>query len=304
MSDLVRREVETGSFDVVLGSQLESVPYLEGLPPVIRVFEEVELTVLRDRFCRETNLWRRMRYGLMWHKLARYVRKVLNDIDGCTVVSEQERDLVASITSRPMSMMVVVPNGVDLEANTGAFGKPVPGTLIYSGALTYDANFDAMGFFLKDILPLVREQRSDVTLRITGRYDGVPVERLPLGTGVELTGYLDDIRPAVAQSWVCVVPLRIGGGTRLKILEAMSLGTPVVSTSKGAEGLEVEHGRNVLIADEPQDFARCVLDLLQDERLRSRLATNGRRLVEARYSWEQSAHHLEQLLCRVRDAHA
>jgi len=114
-----------------------------------------------------------------------------------------------------------------------------------------------------------------------------------------LTGYLDDIRPAVVQSWACIVPLRIGGGTRLKILEAMALGTPAVSTSKGAEGLAVTHDKDILIADEPADFAEAVLCLLDDVGLRQRLAANGRRLVEERYSWDAIALELERLLCQV-----
>jgi len=123
-------------------------------------------------------------------------------------------------------MFAIVPNSIDLEANTGEFGMPAPGTLIYSGALTFNANFDAMKFFLHHIFPLITAEEQDVILRITGNYKNVPVDQLPLSNRVKLTGYLDDIRPAVAQSWGCVVPLRKGGGTRLKIMEAMHLGHP------------------------------------------------------------------------------
>ena len=195
--------------------------------------------------------------------------------------------------------LAIVPNGVDLEVNSGDFGAPRPDTLIYSGALTYDANFDAMAFFLRDVFPLIRARRPNVHLRITGGYQGVPIEQLPLGTGVELTGYLDNIQLAVAQSWLCVVPLRVGAGTRLKILEAMALGTPVVSTSKGAEGLEVTHGEDILIADEPEEFANGVVRLLEDRDLRARLSINGRRLVEETYSWERCSGRLERLLVEI-----
>jgi glycosyltransferase involved in cell wall biosynthesis len=195
--------------------------------------------------------------------------------------------------------LLVIPNGVDLQVNSGDFGAPRPDSLIYPGALTYSANFDAMKFFLEDILPLIRAQRPDASLRITGGYDGVPVHELPLGRGAELTGYLDDVRPAVAQSWGCVIPLRVGSGTRLKALEAMALGTPVISTSKGAEGLEVRHEENILIADDPGEFSQAVLRLLQDEHLRAKLSANGRRLVEERYSWEACARPLERLLNQI-----
>jgi glycosyltransferase involved in cell wall biosynthesis len=129
--------------------------------------------------------------------------------------------------------------------------------------------------------------------------DGVPVDRLPANDGLVLTGYLDDVRPTVARSWACVVPLRVGGGTRLKVLEAMALGTPVVSTSKGAEGLEVTSGEDILIADEPADFADATLRLLDDPALRAELAANGRRLVRGRYGWDQIGEELNRFLHQV-----
>jgi len=195
--------------------------------------------------------------------------------------------------------VVVVPNGVDLDRYKDDSGASEPGTLIFPGALTYSANFDAMAFFLHQIFPLVKARWPEVVLRITGKTNGVPVDRLPLDERVILTGYLDDVRPTVAQSWVCVVPLRVGGGTRLKILEAMALGTPVVSTSKGAEGLEVTQDEDILIADTPAEFADAVLRLLNDRALRARLAANGRRLVESRYGWKVIGEKLDQLLRRV-----
>jgi glycosyltransferase involved in cell wall biosynthesis len=298
MQTLVEEASTNSSFDVVVASQIGSTPYALLLNQTPRVFEEVELAVIYEQFARQRSLVPRVRCGLTWWKLSRFIAQLLREFRGCTVVSEQEHSLVMGIVPEHKPL-TVVPNGVDLEANTGDFGAPEPDTLIYSGALTYSANFDAMEFFLRDIFPLIKAQRPNASLRITGRYDGVPIEQLPPGNGVELTGYLDDIRPVVAQSWGCVVPLQVGGGTRLKILEAMALGTPVVSTSKGAEGLETTHEENILIADDPEDFAQSVLRLLRDENLRARLSANGRRLVEMRYSWEICARQLEQLLHQV-----
>ena len=119
-------------------------------------------------------------------------------------------------------------------------------------------------------------------LFITGNHASKP---LPPTRNVTLTGYVDDVRPLVARAWCSVVPLRIGGGTRLKILEAMALGTPVVATSKGAEGLDVRDGEHLLIADEPAAFAEQVVRLLRDADLRAALAANSRRLVAERYDW-------------------
>ncbi len=286
------------TFDVAVMATQRTVPYAHLIGDIPWVYEEIEQATLYEKYANAQNSAARFRYRLMWWKHANYVRGLLSRCSGCTVASEQERDLILSICLGYASV-VVVSNGVDLEANTGDFGPPKPDTLIYNGALTYDANFDAMEFFLRDVFPLLKDQRPNVSLRITGKYDGVPVERLPLGDGAELTGYLDDIRPAVAQSWICVAPLRVGGGTRLKILEAMALGTPVVSTSKGAEGLKVTHGENILIADDPNDFAQTLVRLFGDENLRAKLSANGRRLVEEKYSWKTCARQLEQLLYQV-----
>jgi sugar transferase (PEP-CTERM/EpsH1 system associated) len=297
MKTLVWETVESKSFDLVLASQASAAPYVQGLDSADKVFEEVELTVIREQFAAEVNPLRRLRFGLTWWKATRFMVDLLREFDACTVVSDQER---AHILERvPDYPVTVVPNGVDLNWYQGDFGDPEGDTLIFPASLTYFANLDAMEFFLKGVFPRIRFRRPDIILRITGRTDGVLVDRLSLGEGVVLTGYLDDIRPAIVQSWICVVPLRIGGGTRLKILEAMALGTPVVSTSKGAEGLEVTHNEDILIADEPAEFADAVLHLLSDKSLRAKLATNGRRLVEERYSWETCAQKLEQLLSWV-----
>jgi glycosyltransferase involved in cell wall biosynthesis len=298
MQTLVKNVSAHNYFDVVVASQVDCAPYALLLEQTPRVFEEIELAVIHERFVRQRSHISRARHGLTWWKQSRFLSRLLRDFEGATVVSERERDLVIRIMPE-YERLAVVPNGVDLEANTGEFGAPQPDTLIYSGALTYDANLDAMEFFLRYIFPLVETQHPSVSLRITGRHDGVPVERLPLGQGVELTGYLDDVRPAVAQSWACVVPLCMGGGTRLKILEAMALGTPVVSTSKGAEGLEVTPGEDILIADKPAEFADAVLRLLSDETLRAKLSTNGRKLVRERYGWDQIGRKLEHFLHQV-----
>jgi glycosyltransferase involved in cell wall biosynthesis len=298
MQTLVEEVSADRSFDVVVASQMRSAPYALVLKQWPRVFEEIELMVAREQFVRQHNIISQARYGLTWWKLSSFMARLLREFEGGTVVSEQERDLVMSIVPGYGSL-AIVPNGVDLDSYTGDFGMPKPDTLIYSGALTYSANLDAMDFFLNDIFPQLKAKRPDVILRITGRSDGVPVDRLPLGNGAELTGYLDDIRPAITQSWICVVPLRTGGGTRLKVLEAMALGTPVVSTSKGAEGLDVTPGEDILIADEPSEFADLVVHLLGDQALRARLAASGRRLVEERYSWKMCAQKLEQLLYKA-----
>jgi glycosyltransferase involved in cell wall biosynthesis len=273
------------AYDVVIAAEIDVAPYAMALPNVPRVFEEVEIGKFYERYVDERHPLKKLRAGLTWSKSSRYVADLLRSFDGCTVVSEQEREYVRQIApSYQPSRVHVVPNGVDLACSTD-FGAPQADTLVYSGALTYYANWEAVEFFLREAFHRVQTERPGVRLTVTGRLDGVPLDRLPNRDGTVFTGYVDDVRPVVARSWVGIVPLLTGGGTRLKILESLALGTPVVSTSKGAEGLDLVPGRDILIADEPADFADAVLRVLRDASLRETLSGNGRRAV-ARYDWQ------------------
>ena len=272
-------------YDVVIAGQIDVAPYALALPNVPRVFEEVEVGKFYERYVDERHPLKKMRMGLTWSKTSRYMADLLRGFDGCTVVSEREREYVRQIApGYQPSRMHVVPNGVDLARPTD-FGAPQADTLVYSGALTYYANWEAVEFFLREVFHLIRAKRPGVQLTVTGRLDGVPVDRLPNRDGTVFTGYVDDVRPVVARSWVSIVPLLTGGGTRLKILESLALGTPVVSTSKGAEGLDLVPGRDIVIADEPANFANAVLCVLRDADLRETLSRNGRRAV-TRYDWQ------------------
>jgi glycosyltransferase involved in cell wall biosynthesis len=205
----------------------------------------------------------------------------------CSMVSKQNREDVEQLIPAMRGKVTVIPNGVDTDLNSPGIARPIPNTLIYNGALTYRANLDAMVYFTREILPQIHSLAPDVNLKITGRNQGVNLRRLHDDKRIQLTGYLEDVRPAVSGSWICVVPLRDGSGSRLKILEAMALGTPIVSTSKGAEGLEVTHEKDILIGDTPEEFAQQTLRLLGDVDLRNRLVRNARTLVEEKYSWRQ-----------------
>jgi glycosyltransferase involved in cell wall biosynthesis len=210
---------------------------------------------------------------------------VLPRVATCTVVSELEREHVRTIAPA-YARVSLVPNAVDLARYGGWHGDPQPDTLIFSGSLSYSANYDALRWFLAAVFPCIQRAVPDVRLRVTGSTEGIDRAGLPGGGAVEYTGYVDDVRPLVASSWVSVVPLRHGSGTRLKILEAMALGTPVVSTAKGAEGLSVTPGEDIILRDDPDGFARGVVELLQSSEHRRRLADAGRLLVRARYDWQ------------------
>ncbi|MFZ6028806.1 MAG: glycosyltransferase family 4 protein [Chloroflexota bacterium] len=277
------------SYDMVIASQIDMAAYALEIPnrsARVRILEEVELTTLYEQQIRESNALRRLRHRLMWQKWTSYINYLLARFDGYTAVSEVELQRIASVLQGKATTThcSVIPNGIAIAHYAGEFGAPKPDTLIYSGALTYGANFDAVDFFLREIWPRVLAQRPQAHLFVTGRLEGVALDKLPQAPNVTFTGHLPDVRPAIAQSWASIVPLRIGGGTRLKILESLALRTPVIATQKGAEGLQLRPGEDILIADEPQAFAGTVLRLLEDAALRRQIGECGYRTVMS-YDW-------------------
>jgi glycosyltransferase involved in cell wall biosynthesis len=283
-----------GAHDAAIGLQLGAALYLAPSRAIPRLFEEAEVTVIREQFTAQRHPIKRLRYGLTWWKFARFMRSFVAHFDGATVVSEIERTHLVRIgcDARRVS---VIPNGVD-AAHLAVQATPQPAALIYPGALTYSANYDAVRYFLAAIFPLIRAARPDVTLTVTGSIDGVPIDALPNREGVTFTGHVPDVNGLIAASTACIVPLRLGGGTRLKIIQSMALGTPVVSTAKGAEGLDVTPEENILIADTPERFAAQTLRLIDDAELRARLSANGRNLIAQRYTWDRIGRQLDILL--------
>lgn len=283
MARQIEELLATGSYDLVIASQLDMAVYSRHFGQTPALFEEVEVGVLYENFVRAESLWPRLRHGLTWAKHRRYLTSLLRDFQLATVVSERERDLlVAQIPRGGHRPVAVIPNCVDLASYRAVEGNPEPDTLIFTGSFTYQPNYEAMHWFVGQVYPHIQAEAPAVRLQITGNHANQP---LPPARGVSLTGLVADVRPLLRRAWLSVVPLHTGGGTRLKILEAMALGTPVVATSKGAEGLDVQAGQHLLIADTPQAFAAQVIRLLREPDLRRQLAENAQQLVQQRYDW-------------------
>ena len=290
MRTAVLERLRQGVVDVVIASTFVCATYtLDAAPPTARVLEEHNSLTrwIYDRYKQQTKPLPRLRRWLSWQKTRRFEARLFNQFDLITAVSAQDAKAMSTMLPRFQGPVEVVPNGVDCKYNRPDLHNRENDTLVYNGALTYSANLDAMQYFLTAIFPLVRQSKSDVRLTITGSLTGVDLTVLALNDAVHFTGHVQDVRVPVAEATVCVVPLRDGGGTRLKILEAMALGTPVVATSKGAEGLAVVDGVHLLVADTPDDFARATVQLLCKPELRANLAVNARRLVVEKYDWQQ-----------------
>lgn len=288
---------EVGQFkpDLVIASQIDMIPYAQMLP-VRKLIEELEVGVIRQALENARGM-RRARAWLTWQKLKYYVRHIAPAFHGCTVVSENEMRWVQHMTDAlPLAVM---PNGVDVAACNAVRATPARDTLIYNGSVTYGPNLDAVQHFVEAIFPLVLRERPAARLFVTGRTDGVPADQLPQHDHLTWTGYVDDIRRVVAGSWVAVAPIRKGGGTRLKILEALALRTPVVSTAKGAEGLGLVDGCDAFIADEPVAFAQRVVRVLSDAQVRRDMAERGAQTAAARFDWQVIGRRLSQFVRQV-----
>jgi glycosyltransferase involved in cell wall biosynthesis len=290
MSQLVTDVLRSHTFDAVVASTGMMADYaLLGTHGAARILEEHNSMVrwAREWYVEAQEQLYRARRWLGWQKERWYEARCYPRFDLVTMVSKADRLATLEAAGAHRVRVEVVPSGVDCAHNRPGLTDAQPGSLIYNGSLTYGANYDAMHWFLADIYPRIRAEQPDASMTITGSTKGVDLAGLSLDDSVRLSGFVEDVRIPVAQGTVCVIPIRHGGGTRLKILEAMALGTPVVATSKGAEGLEVTSGHDILIADEPAEFADRVVHLLRDADLRERLARNARRLVEIRYDWQR-----------------
>jgi polysaccharide biosynthesis protein PslH len=295
MDRSVRKIVAETAYDLVIASQEGTAVYgscLEGVPAL---FEEVEVGVPYGRYVAASSGWTRFRRGLTWIKQKRHLGRMLRHFGACTVVSGLEEEMLrrAVPDAPPVSL---IPNCVSLQDYAETDASPRAGRLIFTGSFRYQPNHEAMAWFLRDVYPAVLQQETGVELIITGDHADLP---LPPSPAVILTGHVSDVRSLIGSAWASLAPIHSGGGTRLKILEAMAMGTPVIATSKGAEGLEVESGRHLLLADTPSEFAGATVRLLRDPKLRERLAKSALELVSARYDWPAVMPRFLRLVDRV-----
>jgi glycosyltransferase involved in cell wall biosynthesis len=258
----------------------------------------VEATIWRRHYEVASNvIWKAISWQ-EWRKMEAAERRYLRLADRVLAVSETDRDAFAAFLSA--EKLTVIPTGVDVEYFQPLAGEETANSLVFTGSMDWLPNEDAILYFADAILPLIREHSPEVFLDVVGRNPSRKLQALAESEkSIRLTGWVDDIRPFVGRSSVCIVPLRIGGGTRLKIFEAMAMGKAVVSTSVGAEGLAVRSGENIVLADTPNDFAQAVISLLRDPRRRQQLGAAARTLVQENYSWTIVANDFARTLQEV-----
>ncbi len=279
----LRELLKAEPFDLVHVDSLDLVGYLPLLTgqPLVVAHHNVESQLLRRRADSESGL-RGMYLRRQARLLEREERRWCPRVDLNVVVSPEDADTLAALA--PAAEVMVVPNGVDSRAFSPSDEEPRR-EIVFVGGYTWFPNREGMEYFAVEILPLIRDRDPDVPVTWVGRAPE-EIRQAFAGRGVTLTGYVEDIRPYVTRAACFVVPLRVGGGTRLKILDAWSMGKAVVSTSAGSEGLAVRPGENMLVADEPESFAAAVLRVLDDTDLRQALGSEARATAESLYDWD------------------
>ena len=234
---------------------------------------------------------------VQWRRLQRYERQVCLAADRVIVVSEHDAQALRRLV--PGLEPGVVPNGVDSDFYTAPAlpleTQPGPNDLVFTGKMDFRPNVDAVLWFAREVLPLIHRQAPEVRFWVVGKDPHPRLNPLRQDPTVVVTGQVRDVRPYISAAAVYIIPLRMGGGTRLKVLEAMAMGKAIVSTSLGCEGFDLSSGQELVVADAPVEFASAVLSLLRDPACRQQLGEAARKLAISRYDWQMIIPKLEQV---------
>jgi polysaccharide biosynthesis protein PslH len=286
------RLVDRGGFDVITTEHSQMACYR--LPRTARlVLDEhnIEYDILWRTTTAEPTSARKIYSWVNYLKLRREERAAWRQFDGVTLTSDRDERMLRRDV--PETRTGVIPNGVDTEFFATSAAPVEEGMILFFGAINYYPNTEGLLYFLDEVFPMVKRQHPGAKLMIVGQLPP-PAIVARAAEDVVVTGLVDDIRPFLESAAVVIAPLRIGGGTRLKIVEAMATGKAIVATRLGAEGLDVQVGEDILLADTPEDFARQVTRALGDSALARRLGVAARKRAEEQYSWKGAADRLER----------
>lgn len=297
MQHAIDRILMTRAIDVIMFEFPESAIYrVPDSIPTIYDAHNIEHDLLSRVAQTSENFLKQQFNRSEARKLRRIERDIWERASLCLATSDRDAGMIRAASSTPVD---VIPNGVDLDHFALApLSQATPGRVVFTGAMRHQPNADAAIWYSREIHPLVQEQIPSTTFAIVGADPPPTVTELE-SDSIQVTGQVPDTRPWLAEAQVVAVPLRSGGGTRLKILEAFATGRPVVSTSIGAEGLDVVDGEHLILADTPRAFADAMYRITTDPALSRKLASNGRALVEERYGWDTIVAHLIDSLNRV-----
>jgi len=295
----VGRRLAQGGVDLCVADFLTAavaVP-LAGPVPAVLFEHNVEHVIWRRLARVERRPWRRALLEIEWRKMRRVEARACAAARLTLAVSEADR--AALLALAPQATVRAIPTGVDAQYFHPNGATEAPAEIVFTGSMDWYPNEDAILHFIDAVLPRVRAEVPAATLTVVGRNPAPRLHAAAARAGVRVTGTVEDVRPFVDAAAVYVAPLRVGGGTRLKIFEALAMGKAVVSTTVGAEGLPLRPGEQVVLADDPREFARAVVSLLRDPERRRTIGAAARRFVLERYSWARVSREFETCLTEV-----
>lgn len=297
MQQLINRLLQWNDYDVVQ-SEFAVMGAFQYETDAVKILDahNVEYDNFRRIGATTSSLLRRMYYHREYKTFFAEEIKACKKSDAIFVTSPRDKAILDNDV--PDIPKYVIPNGVDTEYFSPKETAVEPFSLVFTGMMGYVPNYDGMLYFLDEIFPLILKQIPETKIYIVGSQP--PKKLLQRAShNIIITGYVDDVRPYIRQSCVYVVPLRMGGGTRLKIAEAMAVSKPIVSTSIGCEGIDVQDGESLMIRDEPVSFAQAVVELLRDKQKRERLAARGYEIARTYYDWSLIGQKMEECYKKI-----
>jgi polysaccharide biosynthesis protein PslH len=302
MQDLIDQLAARVKFDVVHADQLNMAQYAYRVPAAHKVIDAHNaLWLLYKR------LWQTMRAGPKkwllnrdWQLLKKYEGQVCREFDAVLAVSEEDRQALEEAAGQELNI-TIIPIAIDTDEVTPVNRRAQGDRILHIGTMYWPPNIDGILWFLQEVLPLIRNERPEVDFDIVGA--NPPQEIIAFGDKdkkVHVTGYVEDPSPYLESASLMVVPLRAGGGMRVKILNTLGQGLPIVSTTLGCEGIAVQAGVHLLVADSPQDFAGAVIRLLEDRHLAGELGRRGRQLIESTYDYRVACRSLEEAYSKAK----
>jgi len=289
MQNAIDQRLASGKYDrlVVEFSQMGYYDYNTDIPSYVDQ-HNVEYEIMHRTYETEKNPLRKLLAYSEWRKYRQHEIENCQKFSACLTTSQRDAEILQE--RDPNMRCLVIPNGVDSSFFSPVEVAPDPEMVLFTGTISYYPNTDGLMYFAESIWPLVKAKRPTATFCIAGKAPPPEIQNLaPHDKSITVTGAVDDMRDYYAKASVVVVPLRIGGGTRLKILEGMAMKKAIISTSLGAEGIDVTEGDNILLRDTPADFADAIVATLENESSRTRLELAGRALVDQKYDWKAVA---------------
>lgn len=308
MRQLIDRLAAAEQFDVAHADQLNMCQYAARVPGALKLFDAHNaLWVLYQRLAATMSPGpRKWLLGRDWRLLKDYEGRICREFDAVTaVIDEDKAALEGAMTRRcgeaVKSDIVVIPITVDTDEVSPIKRQPGADHLVYVGTMYWPPNVDGVLWFASEVWPLIRAKRPIAQFDVVGARPPQLVVALGQdGSGINVAGYVEDLDAYLTRTGVFIVPLRAGGGMRVKILNALAQGLPIVSTSLGCEGIQVTHGQDILIVDTPAEFAQATLQVLNDPELAAQLGRNGRRLAETVYDYRVACRPLDEIYAGLR----